>query len=69
MNGSSPKKSLEEWKAERRRARWNAFLTPLITMISIVASVGMLMYMLRSCSEGPPRVPTIRQMPPQPPPR
>ena len=69
MNGSTSKKSLEEWKAQRRRARWQAFLTPLITLGSIVISVGMLMYMIKSCSERPPRLPAIRPMPPQSAPR
>jgi len=51
MNGSTPKKSPEESRAERRRERWRAFLTPLITMGSIVASVAMLMALIRNCSE------------------
>lgn len=69
MNGPVPKKILEELRAQRRRKRWQAFLTPLITLTSIVASVAMLMYMLKSCSQAPPRMPTIRQVPPAPPPR
>lgn len=69
MNGKKPKKSPEQLRAERRRGRWQAFLGPLITLTSIVASIAMLMYMLKSCSEAPPRVPTIRQTPPAPAPR
>lgn len=69
MNRPAPKKSPEELRAKRRHERWKAFLTPLITLTSIVASVAMLMYMLKSCSEAPPRVPTIRQVPPAHPPR
>ena len=69
MNGSTSKKSLEEWKAQRRRARWQAFLTPLITLGSIVISVSMLMYMIKSCSERPPRLPITRPVPPASAPR
>ena len=50
MNVPTPKKSLEELKAERRRGRWKAFLNPLITLVSIVGSVAMLMAILKSCS-------------------
>ncbi len=69
MNGSKPKKNLEEWKAQRRRERWNAFLTPLITLGSIVVSVAMLMYLIKSCGERSRRLPTVRPMPPQSAPR
>ena len=64
MNGSKPKKSLEQLKAERHRARWKAFLTPLIMLTSIVASVAMLMALIKNCSERAPRLPTIRPIPP-----
>jgi hypothetical protein len=47
----SPKKSLEELSEERRRARWNAFWTPFITLASIVGSVGLLMFFARTCQE------------------
>ena len=51
MESSATKKILEELRAERRRERWKAFLTPLITMASLVGSVALVMYMLKSCSE------------------
>lgn len=44
-------KSPEELRVERRRARWQAFWTPFITLASIVISVGMLMYFARACRE------------------
>lgn len=69
MNGSKPKQNLEEWKAQRRRERWNAFLTPLITLGSIVVSVGMLMYLIKSCGERSPQAPTIMPRPPASAPR
>ena len=34
-----------------QRARWQAFLTPIITLASIVASVGFLMFILRACKD------------------
>jgi hypothetical protein len=46
-----PKKSLEEIREERRRARWSAFWTPFITLASIVGSVGLLMFLVRACQE------------------
>jgi len=46
-----PKKSLEELREERRRARWNAFWTPFITLTSIVCSVGLLMFLVRACQD------------------
>ena len=51
MSDSTPKNSLEEFRAERRRERWKAFLNPLITMASIVGSVALVMYMIKICSE------------------
>jgi hypothetical protein len=57
MDNSPSKKSLEEIKEERRRARWNAFLTPIITLASLVASVGLLMFILRACKERFPQIP------------
>jgi len=62
---------LEEMKARRRRERWNALLTPFITLASIVVSVSLLMYLIRSCGErnaqnpGVPRLPMQRM--PSPP--
>lgn len=46
-----PKKSLEELREERRRARWSAFWTPFITLASIVSSVGLLMFLIRACQD------------------
>ena len=46
-----PKKSLEEVREERRRARWSAFWTPFITLASIVGSVGLLMFLVRACQD------------------
>jgi len=57
MSDSTPKKSLEELRAERRRERWKAFLNPLITMVSLVGSVALVMYMIKSCSERFPQAP------------
>ena len=63
---------IEEIKAQRRRERWNAFLTPFITLASIVISVSLLMFYIKTCSErysqnpGIPRTP-IQRMPDQPP--
>ena len=51
MDAPIPKKTPEELRAERRRARWKAFLNPLITMASLVGSVTLVMYMIKSCSE------------------
>lgn len=57
MNDPELQERLEELKAKRRRERWRAFLSPLITLGSIVVSVGMVMYMLKSCSERFPKMP------------
>ena len=47
----TPKKSLEELREERRRARWKAFWNPIIVLTSIVTSVAMLMFFARTCRE------------------
>ncbi len=57
MDTPTPKKTPEEVRAERRRERWKAFLNPLITMASIVGSVALVMYMIKSCSERFPPAP------------
>jgi len=61
-------KTLEEIQAERRRQRWGYFWTPFITMASIVSSIGMLMFLVKSCEEKnlpgfivPPTSPLHRQ--------
>ena len=46
-----PPRTLEDIKAERRRQRWNYFLTPFIAMASIVFSIGMLMFFGKSCQD------------------
>jgi hypothetical protein len=38
-------------KRRRRRERWWAFLTPLITLGSLVISIGLLMFSIRACGE------------------
>jgi len=55
MAQRAPKKTLEELREERRRARWRAFWNPIITLTSIVTSVGMLMFFLRTCRERLPQ--------------
>jgi hypothetical protein len=54
---STPYKSPEEIREERRRERWHAFWTPFIALTSVVGSVAMLMYLLKSCSERFPQAP------------
>jgi hypothetical protein len=56
---------LEEMKARRRRERWNAFLTPFITLASIVVSVSLLMYLIKSCGERNPQNPGVPRLPMQ----
>ena len=64
MDKPIPKKSLEELREERRRARWSAFGTPFITLASIVSSVGLLMFLIRACQD---RLPfPLQQGPPAP---
>jgi len=46
-----PKKNLAELREARRRARWKAFWTPFITLASLVGSVGLLMFLARTCRE------------------
>jgi hypothetical protein len=62
---------LAELRARRRSERWRALLRPFITLASIVISVSLLMYMIKSCGErypqnqGKPRLP-IQRMPDPP---
>lgn len=51
MNDPESQEKLEELKAQRRRERWSAFLTPFITLTSIVISVSLLMFFIKTCSE------------------
>jgi hypothetical protein len=46
-----PPKSEEDIREERRRARWNAFWTPFITLTALVSSVAMLMLLIQTCQE------------------
>ena len=66
---------LAELKERRRRERWGALLKPFITLASIVISVSLLMYMIKSCGErypqnqGRPRLPIQRMPDPPAPPK
>ena len=55
MAQRAPKKTPAELHEERRQARWKAFWNPIITLTSIVTSVGMLMFFLRTCRERLPQ--------------
>lgn len=50
-------KTPAEIQAERRRERWKAFFTPWIYMGSIVASVALIMALIRTCSGRFPQAP------------
>lgn len=63
MARPTAKMSPEELKAKRRRERWNALLTPFITLASIVLSVSMLMFLIKACNERMAQKPA---MPPRP---
>jgi hypothetical protein len=54
------KELIEQYRRRRRRERWNAFLTPLITLASIVVSIGLLMFFMRACQERFPQTPFFR---------
>ena len=69
MTPEEREQRLAELKAQRRRERWSAFLTPLITLTSIVVSVSLLMYFIKTCSERNPQNPGIQRPPIQPAPR
>jgi hypothetical protein len=63
-NGNRDQPSLEfveEFKRRRRRERWSAFLRPLITLASIVVSIGFLMFILRTCDQRVPRSEGLQQ--------
>ncbi len=51
MNEPFDKEAIEEIKRKRRRERWSAFLTPFITLASIVLSIGLLMFFMKACQE------------------
>ena len=71
MTPEETQERLEELKARRRRERWSAFMTPFITLTSIVISVSALMFLIKTCNErypqnrGVPRLP-IQRMPDPP---
>jgi hypothetical protein len=56
MDSERPK-TPEEIRAERRRERLKAFFTPWIYMGSIVASVALMMALIRTCAERFPSPP------------
>jgi hypothetical protein len=58
-----PPKTLEEYKAERRRERWGYFLMPFFTIASIVVSVGMLMFFGKACQDRLPADAPLRTAP------
>lgn len=50
MTDEKPK-TPDEIRAERRKERWKAFLTPWIYMGSIVGSIALLMALIKTCSQ------------------
>jgi hypothetical protein len=54
------RETLEAFSARRRRERWKAFLTPFITLTSIVVSVGLTMSLIKACQERFPSGPFPR---------
>ena len=63
MDETPDKEIVEAIKRKRRRERWNAFLTPLITMALIVLSIGMLMFLIKACQERFPHSPLLKPQP------
>jgi hypothetical protein len=63
MQDHGPPKTLEEYKAERRRERWGYFLMPFFTIASIVVSVGMLMFLGKACQDRIPADAPLRTAP------
>jgi hypothetical protein len=64
MAETPDKEALEELKRKRRRERWSAFLTPFITLASIVLSIGLLMFFMRACQERFPQSPLLKPQSP-----
>jgi len=56
----------EEIRRRRQQARWNAFFTPIITLASIVISIGLLMFFIRTCQERFPVAPRFKDAPKKP---
>jgi len=60
MDDTPNKEVVEAIKRKRRRERWNAFLTPFITLASIVVSIGVLMFFMKACQERFPQSPLLK---------
>lgn len=60
MDETPDKEIIEAIKRKRRRDRWNAFLTPFITLASIVISIGFLMYFIKACQARFPQSPLLK---------
>ena len=69
MDQPKSPEELEALRAKRRQERWSAFLTPFITLASIVIAVSLAMYFIKTCSDRQPQRPGIQRTPTQPPPR
>jgi hypothetical protein len=68
-NGDQPlPEFVEELKRRRRHERRSAFLTPLITLASIVVSIGLLMFIVRTYEQRVPHNPLFQQRGARPPP-
>jgi hypothetical protein len=52
--GNRSPHDVAEFKKRRRRERWSAFLTPLITLAAIVFSISFLMFILKTCEQRMP---------------
>jgi hypothetical protein len=63
MTPEEKEERLAELRARRRSERWSAFLRPFITLASIVISVSLLMYMIKSCGERNAQMPGIPRPP------
>jgi hypothetical protein len=61
MDDGPEQEATEEFKRRRRRERWSAFLTPFITLASVVVSIGLLMFFMKACQERFPQSPFPRQ--------
>ncbi len=60
MNEPLDQEAVEEMKRRRRRERWSAFLTPFITLASVVLSIGLLMFFMKACQERFPQSPFLK---------
>jgi hypothetical protein len=61
MDERIDEEAIEQIKRKRRRERWSAFLTPLITLASIVLSIGLLMFFMKACQERFPQSRFLKQ--------